>query len=176
VLGVTIPLCEAVGANLTIGSNVGILATRATCLSGSFEKELKKLNPDVNVFCHPAPLLVPIIEEGEMESEGADIFLKQYLRPLLGKDISSLVLGCTHYSLLFNKISRIIGDKISVVSADRILPPKLKDYLFRHPEIESKIFRNSKKTFLTTDLSSYFKRTVRDLFGKEICIEKVSLE
>lgn len=176
VLGVTIPLCEAVVENLSENLRVGVLATKATCYSGSFEKELRKLNPKIELFCQPAPLLVPIIEEGKWDWKGLELCLKEYLNPLIEKEISLLILGCTHYSLIKNKIKKILKGKIEIISADEVLPLKLKDYLCRHSEIEDKISKRKRKTYFVTDFSSHLEEMAKRFFGRKIEIKLVDLD
>lgn len=188
VLGVTIPLCEATIENLSENLRVGILATKATCASGSFEKELRKLNSKIEVFCQPAPLLVPIIEEGRWNGKELELCLKEYLNPLIEKEISLLILGCTHYSLIKNKIKKILKSKIETISADEILPSKLKDYLRRHSEIEKKISKRKRRAYMrsiqgsakagsyfVTDFNSHLEEMAKRFFGRKIEIKLVDL-
>ncbi|MFC1790375.1 glutamate racemase, partial [Patescibacteria group bacterium] len=105
VLGVLIPACEE-AVEKTSNNKVGVLATEGTVSSKAFVKELKKIKPEVEVSQQAAPLLVSIVESGEHEGEIADLALKNYLEPLLGKEIDTLILGCTHYGILRDKIKK----------------------------------------------------------------------
>jgi glutamate racemase len=171
VLGVIIPAAEA-AINKTYNDRVGVIATEGTVNSGAFERELKKLNPKIKVFQKACPLLVPIVEAGEESSLATKIILKRYLRPLTKKNIDTLILGCTHYGLLQNKIRKVIGKKIKTISEGKIVAEKLKDYLKRHPEIEKTLTKNSKIKFLTTDLTDKFKILGSKFFGKKDSTEK----
>ena len=102
--------------------------------------------------------------------------LKKYFKPLLKKKIDALILGCTHYGILENKIRKIIGNKIEIINEDRIIGRKLKDYLKRHPEIEKNLRRDSKIRFFTTDLTDKFKILGSKFFGKKIFPEKAELK
>jgi glutamate racemase len=175
VLGVTVPLREAGSDGLTSNSRVGILATRATCSSFSFEREFEKIDSGIKAFCQPAPLLVPIIEEGKLDWPGLDLCLEEYLEPLLKQNISKLILGCTHYSLVKERIRNMVGKEIEVVCSDEILPAKLKDYLKRHPEIETNISQKRKRTYCVSDLTPYFKKISHLFWGGEIDIKTVSI-
>lgn len=172
VLGVIIPTTE-VAIKLTKDNRVGIIATEATIHSGTFEREFKKLNPKIKCFLNACPLLVPIVETGQQNSKMTNLILKKYLKPLIKKDIDSLILGCTHYSLLEDKIRKILNQNINIISEDKIIAIKLKDYLERHLVIKNKITKNSRIRFLTTDLSDKFKTMGSQFFGKAIFPEKV---
>lgn len=107
---------------------------------------------------------MPIIEAGEEDSKIAELALKNYLIPLLEKNIDTLILGCTHYGLLRDKIQEIAGKDVSIVSEGNIVAEKTGDYLKRHPEIESLLNQNSRIDFLTTDLSGKFSTLGKQVF------------
>lgn len=175
VLGVLIPASEA-AVDQTKNRRIGVIATEGTVFSGAFERELKKLDSKVRVFQKACPLLVPIVEEGEQESKITDLAIRNYLQPLLKRNIDTLILGCTHYGILKGKIKKVVGPNVKVIVEGKIVAEKLKDYLQRHPEIEQKLGKNSKIRFLTTDLSEKFKILGSQFFGKPIKPEKVKLE
>lgn len=174
ILGVLIPAAE-LAVEETDNNRVGVIATEGSVGSGAFERELKKLDPKIKVFQKSCPLLVPIVEAGEQNSEIAKITLKKYLTPLVKKDIDILILGCTHYGLLEDKIKNILGSNIKVIGEGKIVAKKLKDYLLRHPEIERNLNKNSKRTFLTTDLTDKFRLLGSKFFGRPIVPEKIKL-
>lgn len=171
VLGVVIPACQQ-AIIVTKNNKIGVLATKNTVSSKAFERELKKLNPKIKAFQKSCPLLVPIIESGEKEPSQTKIILKKYIQPLLKKDIDTLILGCTHYGLLENKIKEIVGKKINVVSEGKIVAEKLKVYLKNHPEIEKTLKKNHKIKFLTTGSSEKFKILGSRFFGQPVSPEK----
>jgi len=174
VLGVVIPAAEA-AVELTENNRIGVMATEGTVASGAFKRELKKLKPEAEVFQKACPLLVPIIEAGEEDSKIAELALKNYLIPLLEKNIDTLILGCTHYGLLRDKIQEIAGKDVSIVSEGNIVAEKTGDYLKRHPEIESLLNQNSRIDFLTTDLSGKFSTLGSKFFGRFIKSKKIVL-
>lgn len=175
VLGVLIPAAElAVGE--TDNNRVGVIATEGSVGSGAFEREVKKLDPKIRVFQKSCPLLMPIVEAGEQNSEIVEIVLKKYLAPLVKKNIDTLILGCTHYGLLEEKIKNVLGSKIKVIGEEKIVAKKLKDYLLRHPEIEKNLNKNSRRTFFTTDLTDKFRLLGSKFFGRPIVPEKIKLE
>ena len=128
VTGVIVPGARAaIGATRT--GHIGVIGTRATIKSGAYERALKSLNPDVQVTALPCPLLVPLIEEGWLESPITDEVIMQYLKPLLTDGIDTLVLGCTHYPLLRNAISRLAGEKVTLVDSAENCALAVKDLL-----------------------------------------------
>lgn len=174
VLGVIIPAAEA-ALELTENNFLGIIGTESTVCSGAFKRELKKLNPEIKVFQIACPLLVPVVEAGEQNSKASDLILKNYLNPLVRRNIDTLILGCTHYGILENKIRKIIGPKIKIVTENKIVAEKLKDYLGRHPEIEKTLTKNKSIDFLTTDLTDKFKILSSKFLGRTILPKKVEL-
>jgi len=172
VLGVIIPAAQA-AAQKTKG-RVGVMATEGSVRSGTFIREIKKLNPKIKVFQQACPLLVPIVEAGEEDSPAAELILKKYLALLLKKNIDTLILGCTHYGVLEQKIKKLTGEKINIINEGSIVAQKLQDYLARHPEIEQKLNKNSKTKFYTTDLTDKFKTLGGKFFGRKIVAKKVS--
>ncbi len=172
VLGVIIPTVEAALEERKI-KRVGILATSSTVQSGAFVKEFKKAGRKIKVFQQAAPLLVPLVESGGLKY--AAPILKDYLRPLLKKNVETIVLGCTHYPALKNKIRQMVGRKIRIISPDEIIPEKLADYLKRHPEIEKKLTKGGRKVFAVTDLTPNFKKTAGEWLKKKISLKLVDL-
>ncbi|MDO8524310.1 MAG: glutamate racemase [bacterium] len=189
VLGVIIPAVEEAVA-LTKNNRVGVIATEGTVNSGAFTREIKKRNPKVKVFSKACPLLVPIVEAGEHNSEISKIVLQKYLNPLLAKKIDTLILGCTHYGILEKQIKEILrqssrlhqdfggqaGQVVQVISEGKVVAQKLADYLQRHTEIEKQLSKKSQRVFLTTDLTDKFQILGTQFFGKKISPEKISLE
>jgi len=160
ILGVLIPAAE-VAAEC---KKIGVIGTAGTVASNSFSREIKKINKLAKIFQNPAPMLVPLAEAGENKS--APEFIKKYLQPFENKNIEALVLGCTHYPIFKKEIKRQLGKDVKIISQDEIVPKKLKDYLFRHPEIEKKLSKNRKIKILVTDKTETIEKLTRDWFGK----------
>jgi glutamate racemase len=174
VLGVLIPAVEEASVK-TRNNKIGVIATESTVRANAFRIELKKINSKNKVFQNPCPLLVPIVETGEQNSKITDIILEKYLKPLKKKNIDTLILGCTHYGILENKIKKIIGPKIKIISESKIVPKKLKEYLHKHKDIEQKIGKNGIVNFYSTDLTDNFIKLGSKFFGKKIIAQKISL-
>ncbi len=171
VLGVIIPTCE-VAVNDKV-KNIGVLATNATVNSNAFLIELKKIRSDIKIIQKPAPLLVPFIENDELQL--IEPILDKYLKPFKKNKVDTLILGCTHYPLLHNRIKKILGKKVKIISQDKLIPDKLKDYLFIHSEIDKYLAKKNKYQFHLTDLTDTMKKTIKKWFDKEIDLYKVDL-
>lgn len=174
VLGVIIPAAEA-AAKATKNNRVGIIGTEGTVTSGAFKRELKKLNPKIKVFQKACPLLVPIVEAGEQDSQAADLIIKDYLYSVMQKNIDTLILGCTHYGLLEKQVQKVLGKGITLITEKKVIVQKLRDYLKRHPEIEQRLGKQKKIKFLTTDLTDKFKILGGKFFGKKIVANEAEL-
>lgn len=173
VLGVIVPAVEDATCNGY--KSVGVIATQGSVASGAFVCEINKINPKIKVFQQACPLLVPIVEAGEEKSQITDLMLKKYLKPFINKQIDALILGCTHYGFLEDKIKKIVGKDVKVINEGKIVAKKLKDYLERHSEIEKVLGKKSKLKFFTTDLTEGFQILGSKFFGKKIKPERVNL-
>ncbi len=176
VLGVVRPLAETVAERVDL-RRVGLLATEGVVTSGAYVREIRKLNPSIQVYQKACPLLVPIIEAGEQDWEGTEMIVRRYLAELMdgAETIDALLLACTHYPILYDTIRRNVPDRVDVLEQGTIVAGKLKDYLYRHPEMERRLTRNAARTFLTTDLTERFDRLARTFFGEPVHSEIISL-
>jgi glutamate racemase len=174
VLGVVIPTVEEALAR-SPGKRIGVIGTEGTVSSKSFEIELKKLDPEVEVVQQACPLLVPIIESGEQDWEGTGMILKRYLAPLKTAQLDTLILGCTHYSILMDQIRALMGDKTGLICSGQVTAAKLADYLKRHPEMETRLSRGSSRGYLTTDLTPRFQQLASLFMGQALTPEVVEL-
>lgn len=177
VLGVIRPTVEAVGS-VTRSWEIGVMGTVGTIQSQSYDMEIKKLYPQAKVYGQPCPMFVPIVENGEYDSPGADYFVNKYVNSLLSQSaaIDTVILGCTHYPLLINKIKQALPAGIAVVAQGELVAASLGEYLKRHPEIEGRCLRSGKRTFYTTDSPEKFEASCRIFMGEAITAEKIVLE
>jgi len=174
VLGVVVPAVEE-AVKKTVNNRVGVMATNSAVNSGAFTREIKKLNSNIEVFQMACPLLVSIVESGDYSSTALDIALNGYLKPLLKKDIDTLVLGCTHYGLIEKQIRNKISKNINIISEGVVVAHKLQDYLKRHPEINNKLEKNNKIDFFTTGFVDKFEKIGSKFFGEKINAKKVEI-
>ena len=185
VLGVIRPTVEAV-PGITKSGHVGILATPATVSSESYVLELEKIAPELVVTQQSCPMWVPLIEAGEHDKPGADYFVNLYLSEILAKDpqIDTLVLGCTHYPLLKEKIdaslrnleiTRSRNHAITTIAQGNLVAASLKDYLARHPEYRDQLSQNGTCRFLTTENADRFSQSASIFIGENISAESIKL-
>ncbi len=176
VLGVIRPTVEALG-QLSHTGHVGVLGTSGTIRSGSYCAETAKLFPDFKVSGHACPMWVPLVENGEAAGDGADYFVKKDIDTLLARDkqIDTIILGCTHYPLLSDKIRQYTPDNIALIQQGDIVAESLADYLVRHPEMERRITRNGRVNYLTTDDPERFSALGAHFMGAPVDATRVSL-
>ncbi|HEX2536175.1 MAG TPA: glutamate racemase [Chitinophagaceae bacterium] len=176
VLGVIRPTTEVVG-NLTRSKSIGILATRGTVQSRSYEIEIGKFFPEVHIEQEACPMWVPLVENNEHGSAGADYFIRQHVNNILSRDprIDTVLLACTHYPLLQEKIRACLPPGVTLLTQGGIVAESLQDYLARHPEIETRISRESRRRFYTTDAPEDFNEKATTFFGEEVAARHAEL-
>lgn len=159
VLGVIRPSAEVIGSFSKTG-HIGIMGTQGTVSSQSYSLEIKKFFPEVKVWQQACPMWVPLIENNEHLNAGADYFVTKYTQQLLAQSaaIDTVLLACTHYPLLFNKIKAALPPHIQVIVQGGIVAKSLQNYLMRHPEMDEKCTKNGSKSFFTTDDSKNFEQ------------------
>lgn len=177
VLGVIRPTVEEIG-HITQTKHVGLLATVGTVQSESYPLEIKKIFPDVTVVSEACPMWVPLIENGEHLNNGADFFVEKYIDELLIKDdkVDTLILGCTHYPLLFEKIRQYTPEHIQIVSQGEYVAASLKDYLKRHPEMDAKCTKGSLVQYFTTESEEKFASSASIFLNEQVTAKRVSLD
>ena len=177
VLGVIRPTTEVIG-NYSDSKQVGILATNGTVISQSYPIEIEKFFPEVKVYQQACPLWVPLIENNEHHTKGADYFVRKYIHDLLKQSplIDTILLACTHYPLLMDKIKEYSPADMTVLSQGEIVANSLKDYLHRHPETESSISKNGEQNFYTTDSTEDFDNHAALFYGTGVSSKHVDLE
>lgn len=176
VLGIIRPTAEVIGS-LTTTRHVGILATEGTIKSESYTLEIQKLYPDIRVSGVACPFWVPLVEYNECDSPGADYFVKKRIDQLMSLDphIDAVILGCTHYPLLLPKIVRYTPPGIRIVPQGEYVADSLKDYLRRHPEIDSKCAKGGHVRYLTTENPDKFRESAQIFLHEPVDVESVTL-
>lgn len=151
VLGVIRPTAEVIG-DYTKTKEIGVLGTKGTVQSGSYLLEIQNFFPDIKVYQQACPLWVPLIENGEYDKPGADFFVQLYLDQIMAQspNIDTILLACTHYPIIQEKIKAHLPEGVNVVGQGDIVAQSLVSYLNRHPEIEQKLSRNGENKFYTT--------------------------
>lgn len=157
VLGVVRPTVERVG-ELSRTGHIGVFGTPGTIASRSYNIEIEGMYPGFKVHGHACPMWVPLVENRESEGDGADYFVKKDINQLMEEcpDIDTIILGCTHYPLLINKINRHKPQGVNIIQQGPIVADSLADYLQRHPEIECHCSRGGTCNYYTTEDPDHF--------------------
>ncbi len=176
VLGVIRPTAECIGS-ITQTRHVGILATEGTIKSESYVLEIRKLYPDISVTGVACPLWVPLIENNEYDTPGADYFVKKRLDAIMRKDpkIDSIILGCTHYPLLLDKILKHTPRGVRIIPQGEYVAASLKSYLERHPEIDARCTKHGTCHYLTTENKDKFRESARIFMHEPVAVETITL-
>ena len=176
VLGIIRPTAEVIGL-LTKSRHVGVLATEGTIKSESYRLEIQKLHPDIRVTGIACPLWVPLVENNEMRSPGADYFVRKYIMQMMVADplIDAAILGCTHYPLLMEKIQQAMPSTVRIVPQGEYVAQSLHDYLQRHPEMEQQCSRQATTRYLTTENPEKFNDQARLFLNEAVAAEHILL-
>ena len=177
VLGVIRPTTEIIG-NYTTNNKVGILGTTGTIVSLSYPIEIEKFFPEIEVFQEACPMWVPLVENNEHNRPGADYFIQQHISNLFSqsKEIDTILLACTHYPLLANKIKRYLPEGTTLLSQGEIVATSLEEYLNRHPEIAEKCSKGGQLKFFKTDSPEDFDSKAAIFYGKPIRSTHLALQ
>jgi glutamate racemase len=176
VLGVIRPTAEVIGAYSETKA-VGVLATSGTVASESYLMEIGRFFPEIKVYQEACPMWVPLIENNEHTGHGADFFVKKHLHNIFekGEAIDVLLLACTHYPLLKDKIEEYLPVGVKLMTQGEIVADSLADYLKRHPEIESQCSQNGQRVFYTTDSTEDFDNHAAIFYGEGIQSKHIDL-
>lgn len=179
VLGVIRPAVESIG-QVTKNGHVGILGTVGTVLSNSYPIELEKWSEGkvVKTTQEACPIWVPLVENNETDSPGADYFVSKNIRNLMAEDpqIDAIILGCTHYPLLLKTIKKFVPEGVQILEQGKVVSASLADYLKRHPEMDQRLTKSATVKYYTTENIEAFERNATTFIGKEIKGEKILLK
>lgn len=177
VLGIIRPTVETIG-DITQSRHVGVLATEGTIKSNSYPLEIQKLFPDIVVTGEACPMWVPLVETCEHKSPGADYFIKRHVDNLLSRDsqIDTIILGCTHYPMLIEKIKQYVPQGVKVLTQGAAVAASLKNYLARHPEMDTLCAKEGNRVFCTTESDSRFCEQASRFLEQHIDVQHVTLD
>lgn len=176
VLGVIRPTTEVIG-NYTESRHIGVLGTTGTVQSHSYEIEIGKFFPDVKVHQEACPMWVPLIENNEHHTRGADYFVKKHLDHLMetAPETDTILLACTHYPLMLEKIKEYAPVDMQIVSQGEIVANSLADYLRRHADMAQRLSKNGTRRFFTTDSTESFDQKGSIFYGAPVVSEHLDL-
>lgn len=174
VLGVIRPTVEKLG-ELSQNGNIGVLGTSGTVRSQSYDIEIEKLYPSFTTTSQACPMWVPLVENHEATSPGADYFVGQYVDALLNQnsDIDTILLACTHFPILYPKIREKVSNNINVVCQGEIVADSLADYLKRHPEMDARCSKGGSCTYLTTENPESFSSLARIFLDQPVEVNHI---
>ena len=157
--------------------HIGVLATEGTIKSESYKLEIEKLHPGSTIIGQACPMWVPLVENNEFDKPGADYFVKDSLDKLMAQDplIDTIILGCTHYPLLLNKINQYLPQGVQVIPQGQYIASSLEDYLRRHPEMDEQLTRGGTCQYLTTESASKFRESASLFLNEEVTVEHITL-
>ncbi len=169
VLGVIRPTVEKIG-QISRNGNIGIVGTPGTVQSASYDMEIAKLYPEFHVYSQACPMWVPLVENRESDSPGADYFIKQEIDRLFHKEstIDTVILGCTHYPLLYNKIRKYVPSSAAIIKQGEIVAESLDNYLHRHPEMDACCAKGGTCRYLTTESADKFTEMASIFLGRQV--------
>jgi glutamate racemase len=153
--------------------NIGVIGTKATINSGTYSNGIKKLKPGIEVSSLATPLLVPMIEEGFIFDDISNAIVRSYLSRKELQGIDSLILGCTHYPIIKNQISRFFNFEVNVFDSAKIVAEKLRDELTKKQLLRTE--KASGHEFFVSDHTEYFEIIARMFFGEKIDLNKIKL-
>ncbi len=156
IIGVVSPTVKVAEKCCAAGDHVGVIATRATIKSGTYEKKLKEKRPDLKVFSAACPAFVPLIEEGIIKNQIMDLTIQYYLDEFIRKNnIRDLILGCTHYPLIEEEISKLYPD-LHIISSSAEVSKAVELELKKRDGLAEP--RKAEHLFFASDISNHFIR------------------
>jgi glutamate racemase len=166
IIGVIMPGAkEAVYA--TKNKRIGVIGTRATIHSGAYDEEIKRLDASIKVFSQACPMFVPLVEEGWTQDAITTKVAQKYLEPLKAKGIDTLILGCTHYPLLKNKIQEVVGKDIKLVDSAQQVAVEVKQVLSQEGLLNQDKIRPSREYFVSDEVA-IFKNVAKSFLGSDL--------
>ncbi len=176
VLGVIRPSVEAVGS-VTKSKVVGVLGTEGTVRSESYILEINKLFPEIEVIQQACPMWVPLVENHELDNDGAEFFIKREIDALFAQNslIDTVILGCTHYPHLIKLIKKHLPQHVTLLVQGAIVADSLVDYLQRHGDINQLCTKDRKRQFFTTENSDNFGKKASLFLRKKVEAETVTI-
>lgn len=154
---------------------IGVIGTRATVKSGVYEAKIKAIRPDTRVYSVACPLLVPLVEEGWLKKPETAMIIKKYLHPLKVRQIDTLILGCTHYPLLKDKIQRKIGKRVQIIDSSIAVAGVVKDFFDRHGEADRSMGKNGNFRLMVSDVTEQFEKIARTTLKRNVLLEHVKI-
>jgi glutamate racemase len=161
---------------LTKNKKIGLIGTRTTVESGIYDQLFSQADSEIKLYSNPAPLLVPLIEEGWLKKPETRKIVKKYLIPLKMKGIDTLILGCTHYPLIKKVIQEKAGKRIKLVDPSEEIALEVKNFIENTPELAKELQENGEPEIYVSDITPNFEKIAKLFLGRPIKLKKVNLE
>ena len=175
ILGVVEPGAEA-AVKVTKNGRIGVIGTKGTIATRSYDKALKKIKPGIKIFSHACPLFVPLAEEGWINKDVTYRIAKEYLKPLKKKKVDTLILGCTHYPILKTVIAKVMGPEVKLIDSARATADTVKELLVKK-DLISQVNQRGKYKFFVSDLHKRFVEVGKRFLGKNILqVKQITLQ
>jgi glutamate racemase len=153
---------------------IGLIGTPATVMSGAYEKKIHNENPVTKVYSAACPLLVPLIEEGWHRKPETKMIVKKCLIPLKARQIDTLILGCTHYTLLTATIQAKAGKQVNLIDPSSCIADSLKTFLSKHRKVDKTLSKNSILRLVMSDVTARVEKLAGSILKKNVSIETYS--
>lgn len=147
---------------------IGVIGTHATVASGLYGTRLKEASPEIEVHSRPAPLLVPLVEEGWIDAAETGAIIGKYVAPFRDLDIDTLILGCTHYPMLKSRIAERMGEGVRLIDSAEAAAKAFCATIDAEPSLESRLDKRGHSSFYVTDMTPNFARLASEWLGREI--------
>lgn len=156
---------------------IGVIGTEGTIRSGSYERSLKRINPDLYVVSLACPTFVPIVEYGQAEADESRGVVEKALAPLQVHKLDTLILGCTHYPLLFEHIAKVVGSGVGLISSAEETARELSAILHHRGLLSSAECGDSPQhQFFTSGEPTLFHTIASRWLQYEVRVEHVQLQ
>lgn len=173
IIGVIMPGAkEAVYA--TKNKKIGVIGTRATINSGAYEEEIKRLDSSIKVLSQACPMFVPLVEEGWSNDDITTKIAEKYLTVMKKAGVDTLILGCTHYPLLKQKIQDIMGRGVKLIDSAQQVAVEVKQVLTQEGLLSSQKGRPTREYFVSDEVA-IFQKIAKRFLGTDLKeVRKVS--
>lgn len=174
IMGVVEP-ASAAAVKATKNGRIGVIGTQGTIRSDKYKAELNRLCPSVTVYSQACPLFVPLVENGYEGHEATRLIAEEYLKPLKESEVDTIILGCTHYPLLYESISDIMEGKVTLIDSGFEAAKEMKAFLTREDRLSE---ADGKARFYVSDSVDGFEQLGGRFLDKDIngMIEKIDIE
>lgn len=161
---------------LTKNKKIGVIGTRTTIESKIYDRLFASVDPKIKLYSQPAPLLVPLIEEGWLKKPETRRIVKKYLIPLKMRGIDTLILGCTHYPLIKKIIQEKAGKRIKLVDPSEEIASEIKNFIEINPELAKDLALDGEPEIFVSDITPNFEKIAQLFLGRKITLKKINLE